>query len=155
MTTLKKENADALETERRFRELLPHLDETQVAALLDSLEELEQARVIETRTGLVMLTVTDVFGENFYLGEALAATAEVELGGVKGHATVLGEDELRAVLAAVLHAAGRRPEGGAPAERFRTELKRCAAAVERELEREARLTAATRVEFKSMAAEKA
>ncbi|CAN5702112.1 hypothetical protein BH20ACT2_BH20ACT2_06840 [soil metagenome] len=55
--------------------------------------------------GMVMLQVREpVAKERFYLGEVLVTRAEVELGGRRGWAMVMGSDRVRALAAAICDA---------------------------------------------------
>jgi phosphonate C-P lyase system protein PhnG len=139
--------------ENRFRELLPHLDEKAIERLLGFFAPLADAKLREPQTGLVMITARDAFGEKFHLGEILVSVGEIELSGIQGHATVMGDDPRKAVLAATVNAVCRHPEAEQRLASFRAELEQIAAAVGEKLARERNLIASTRVNFDSMAPE--
>lgn len=72
--------------------------------LIDALPPLE---VVENRTGLVMLPMTDtVKGASFHLGEALVAEARVRTGAAEGYGMILGHDLVTALAMAIVDAAG-------------------------------------------------
>lgn len=73
-------------------------------SLIDALGDIE---VINSRTGLVMLPMTDtVQGTDFHLGEVLVAEAQIRAGGVTGYGMVTGRDLQHAMAMAVIDAAG-------------------------------------------------
>ena len=75
-------------------------------SLIDALGEID---VINSRTGLVMLPMTDtVQGTDFHLGEVLVAEAHIRACGVTGYGMVTGRDLERAMAMAVIDAAGAR-----------------------------------------------
>ncbi|MGC9418875.1 MAG: phosphonate C-P lyase system protein PhnG [Rhodovulum sp.] len=94
-------HGEALSILARARpEALQELAET----LIDALPPLE---VIENRTGLVMLPMTDtVKGASFHLGEALVAEARVRTGSGEGYGMILGHDLVTALAMAIVDAAG-------------------------------------------------
>jgi alpha-D-ribose 1-methylphosphonate 5-triphosphate synthase subunit PhnG len=70
------------------------------------LPELEAIEVLQNRTGLVMLPMTEsVQGTTFYLGEVLVAEARVRVGPHDGYAACLGRDLQQALAIAILDAA--------------------------------------------------
>lgn len=143
------------DAERLFRKLLPRLSSAQSEALLDSFGDLEVVQAKAPRCGLVMVTAKDSFDELFHLGEALASVAEIECCGVKGCATVLGDDPGKAVLAALVDACCRSSGAEKLLAPFKKALGDCARSVEAELAAEARTLAATKASFERMAPEKA
>ena len=141
------------ELEARFRALLPHMNHEQVEALLDAVRPLELDSLEESQTGMVMLTALDAYQEPFHLGEVLVSVAEVTFDGLCGHATVMGDDTRRALLAALVSAASRHGEAESLLADFRETLVPISQSVDSALEQEATLVAATRVNFDSMAPE--
>jgi alpha-D-ribose 1-methylphosphonate 5-triphosphate synthase subunit PhnG len=72
----------------------------------DLIPELGAIDVLENRTGLVMLPMTEpVHGAAFYVGEVLVAEARVRVGGSEGYAACLGRDLEQALAIALLDAA--------------------------------------------------
>lgn len=151
VSTLTTQNPEALESD--FRKILIHLDAAQVESLFVSLAAIEFTHIQEPQTGLIMLTATDAFGEPFHLGEVLASTAEVEFEGLRGHATVMGDDGRRAVLAAAVSAISRHDDASRLLSPFQEALSAMAGAIEATQRQEAAMIAATRVKFDSMAPE--
>jgi alpha-D-ribose 1-methylphosphonate 5-triphosphate synthase subunit PhnG len=65
-------------------------------------------RVLENRTGLVMLPAQDpAQGATYFLGEVLVSEARVQLGSSVGYSACLGRDLEQAVAVALLDAAQR------------------------------------------------
>ncbi len=147
------ESAAADATENRFREILPHLSSGQVQSLLDSLSKLPAEIVSNPQTGLIMLTAKDGGGEQFYLGEVLVTTAEVKVNKSQGHATVMGDDRHKAILAATLSAACRDNATKDTLSLFKQTLGEYATEVAHMHQQERAITASTRVKFESMAEE--
>jgi alpha-D-ribose 1-methylphosphonate 5-triphosphate synthase subunit PhnG len=88
--------------------------------VLDALEDL---KVVENRTGLIMTPCRDTAaGDAFHLGEVLASEARVEIDGVTGYGVCLGRDNEQSLAMAVLDAA--------------LQLGRCTGAVEAFLQSE-------------------
>ena len=76
-----------------------------VEGLLPELEG-HGLKVLENRTGLVMLPATDTAqGARFHLGEVLVSEARVQLPGVEGYTVCLGRDLEQALVIAILDAA--------------------------------------------------
>lgn len=145
--------SDSQTLEKRFRALLPHMIMTQVDALLQTVQHLEMDSMEEPQTGLVMLTAKDAFQEPFHLGEVLVSTMEVTFDGLRGHATVMGDDTRKALLSAMINAVSRHPNRDDLLSGFQNELDAVSLTVEAALAQEASLVAATRVNFDSMAPE--
>lgn len=139
--------------EARLRAVLPDLPAEECQALLSRLEPLAIEVVGTPETGLIMLTAEDCFGEPFHLGEVLVATAEVEYQRVRAHATVLGGDLEKAVLAASVNALSRHPEAAALLQPLLEPVAQCWKRWQAQREQEDRLLAGTRVHFESMATE--
>jgi phosphonate C-P lyase system protein PhnG len=123
-----------------------------VEQFLDLLDDFSIEVVNAPESGLIMAHARDCFNVDFYLGEILVTTTEVECSGVRGHATIMGDEPLKAVLAAAVSAIVQGPQ----AEAF-TELNPLIEACEQKYEhlrlQENQLTAATKVKFESMAKE--
>ena len=76
----------------------------------DLLPDLEPhgIRVLENRTGLVMLPAQDsAQGATFHLGEVLVSEARVKVGSSEGYSACLGRDLEQALAVALLDAAQR------------------------------------------------
>jgi alpha-D-ribose 1-methylphosphonate 5-triphosphate synthase subunit PhnG len=68
--------------------------------------DLGEIQVIENRTGLVMLPMSEpVKGTTFFLGEVLVAEARVRVNQVEGYAACLGRDVEQALALALIDAA--------------------------------------------------
>jgi len=146
------EHGDA-ELNAHFRALLPGMSAAQIEALLETVAALTLDDLCEPQTGLIMLTAKDAFQASFHLGEILVSVAEVSFDGIRGHATVMGDDTRRAMLAALIHAVSRHPDAGSLLSAFRTCLERIAEDLQAARAQERALLAATRVHFDSMAPE--
>lgn len=135
-----------------FRCLLPELDNGQTEMLIDMLSELQIDIIKPPATGLIMINSRDCFDMDFHLGEILVTTAEVAVSGIQGHATVMGDEPAKALLAASVNAAIRSGQVeplvsiAEKAEALKKDL------VEKQRQ-ETLLTAATKVHFESMAKE--
>jgi phosphonate C-P lyase system protein PhnG len=147
------ESASVEEFVATVRATLPELDPQEVRRLLDRFANEPLEVVGEPSTGLVMMTLKDAFGESFHAGEVLAARAEVVFLGVRAHATVMGEEPEKAVFAAALDALVRADPEHPLLEELREAFGRTARRVLEARADEARLAAATRVRFESMAPE--
>jgi phosphonate C-P lyase system protein PhnG len=138
--------------EHTLRTLLPVLEKDEVNQLLEQLSNYPVEVIKEPETGLIMAHARDCFDVDFYLGELLATTAEVECFGVRGHATIMGDELLKAILAATVNAIMRSPQANTLTELsplFEVYMQKF-----RHLrQQESQLTAATKVNFESMAKE--
>jgi phosphonate C-P lyase system protein PhnG len=99
-----------------------------------------------------MVHARDCFDVDFYLGEVLVTTAEVECFGIRGHAKIMGDKPMMAVLAATVNALMRSRKAEISDELsqyLEIYLQRY-----RDLQQqESLLTAATKVNFESMSEE--
>ena len=102
--------------EHTLRTLLPVLEKNEVEQLLARLSDFPVEVIKAPETGLIMAHARDCFDVDFYLGELLVTTAEVECFGVRGHATIMGDEPLKAVLAATVNAIMRSPQANVLAE---------------------------------------
>lgn len=153
MICTRPESDDPVSHEEYFRSLLPAMKTEDVEDLLATVAELEMELTEKPHTGLIMLTARDAFQEQFHLGEVLVSVAETSYDGIRGHATVMGDDTRRAMLAALINAVSRHPESGVLLTAFRAKMAEISQSIESSRAREAALMAATRVNFDSMAAE--
>jgi alpha-D-ribose 1-methylphosphonate 5-triphosphate synthase subunit PhnG len=139
--------------ETSFRPLIPELTDPECRAIARCLEKWPFEVISPPGTGLIMVTATDCFETDFHLGEVLVTTAEVDLQGVRGHATVMGRRPEKADLAARINALVRSGRDGwiDAVEPLLTAVRQRLAD---RLEKEKAMTAATRVRFQSMAEER-
>ncbi|MBN1850654.1 MAG: phosphonate C-P lyase system protein PhnG [Deltaproteobacteria bacterium] len=138
--------------ERTLRNLLPIMNKEDIKQMLALLSEFPVKVVKTPESGLIMVHARDCFDVGFFLGEILVTTAEVDYFGIQGHATIMGDDPLKAVLAATLNALTRSAQTDAlnelsPLIEFYTQK------YEHLQQQEDQLTAATKVSFESMVKE--
>ena len=108
----------------------------------------------EPREELVMVQVRETAqGSLFFLGEALMTSCRVRVGDSVGLGLVLGSDRCRAYELAVADAVFSGPEAAAWSATWDGPLRAELARVEARDEREARRTAATKVDFSTMKVE--
>jgi alpha-D-ribose 1-methylphosphonate 5-triphosphate synthase subunit PhnG len=127
-------------------EILAEADGEVLASLLDLIpDEVEIVR--PPREGLVLMTCREPLGDSFHLGEVLVAECQVRFRGTTGHAMVVGGDERQALAAATVDALRSHPRPHPvlpPMEELVADVR--ARMLARRYQ-EARLAAATRVEF--------
>lgn len=108
----------------------------------------------EPREELVMVQARETAqGSLFFLGEALTTSCRVRVGDAVGLGLVLGSDRCRAYELAVVDAVFSGSAGDAWASRWDASLRAELARVEARDQREARRTAATKVDFSTMKVE--
>lgn len=108
----------------------------------------------EPREELVMVQARETAqGSLFFLGEALTTSCRVRVGDAVGLGLVLGSDRCRAYELAVVDAVFSGAAGDAWASRWDASLRAELARVEARDQREARCTAATKVDFSTMKVE--
>ena len=108
----------------------------------------------EPREELVMVQARETAqGSLFFLGEALTTSCRVRVGDAVGLGLVLGSDRCRAYELAVVDAVFSGAAGDAWASRWDASLRAELARVEARDQREARRTAATKVDFSTMKVE--
>lgn len=140
-------------TEPEFRRLLPHISHTHTEELLGTFSSLELDRLDEPETGLVMITVNDCYQHPFHLGEMLVTRAEVLFDGIPAHATVMGDNAEKALLAATFNAVLRHPQAETLCESFHAVWEPIARTTEDRVQEEQHVSATTRVAFENMAEE--
>ncbi|MDQ3305044.1 MAG: phosphonate C-P lyase system protein PhnG [Actinomycetota bacterium] len=94
-------------TRERLCELLARAEPTALADLAERCLDPgdEPVVVAGPEVGMVMMQVREpVAQERFYLGEVLVTRAEVDLGGARGWAMVMGSDRVRSLAAAICDA---------------------------------------------------
>jgi phosphonate C-P lyase system protein PhnG len=143
-------NKETLET--RFRRYLPDLKPAAVREMLEVVVRNPLRVVKEPSTGLIMIDVNDCFDTPFHLGEVLVTHAEVEYKGMRGHATVMGHEPEKAVLAASVSAI-MQIEDESILDDLWSLIIHYAKEIDADREKEATLAAATRVAFENMAKE--
>jgi alpha-D-ribose 1-methylphosphonate 5-triphosphate synthase subunit PhnG len=139
--------------EDEFRELLPELLPEETAAIGEQISHHAFDTIRPAETGLIMVTATDCFETDFHLGEILVTTAEVELDGVRGYASILGREPEKATLAAQINALMLSGKADWLTD-ISASLDPVRGRVDEKCRREAALISATRVRFESMAEEK-
>lgn len=144
----------SVEVESIFRGVLLSLKTPQIEELFQAMEPINFSSLKEPQTGLIMLTAIDGYAESFHLGEVLVSVAEITCDGYRGHATVMGDDTRRAVLAAAVNAVCQQEQAQRRLTVFHEKLLTMVRAREADQQQEAAITAATRVRFHSMAPEK-
>ena len=95
-------------TQSEYLTILTHAPAAQVKELAEAIiPQLGDIRVLQNRTGLVMLPAVDsAEGTTFHLGEVLTSEAHVRLGsGAEGYALVTGRDLEQAMAIALIDAA--------------------------------------------------
>ena len=108
----------------------------------------------EPREELVMVQARETAqGSLFFLGETLTTSCRVRVGDAVGLGLVLGSDRCRAYELAVVDAVFSGAAGDAWASRWDASLRAELARVEARDQREARRTAATKVDFSTMKVE--
>ena len=81
--------------EHTLRTLLPVLEKKEIEELVRAVCEISVEIIKSPETGLIMVQASDCFDVDFYLGEILVTTAEVECFGTRGHATVMGDEPMK------------------------------------------------------------
>ncbi len=115
----------------------------------DLLPDLEAhgLKVLENRTGLVMLPAQDTAqGATFHLGEVLVSEARVRIGSSEGYTALLGRDLEQALAVALLDAAQREKVLLERIERFLEQQDRIQTAEDQRLLRKVQ---ATRVQMET------
>jgi phosphonate C-P lyase system protein PhnG len=152
-TNEQMERQSSPELNREYiRTLLPDMSIDEIDDLIAVLP-MDSVQVITgPSTGLIMAKVRDCFDTDFYLGEVLVTRAEVSFGDLRAQATLMGDLPKHTLIAAALEALER----GGEADVIERAVKACQPAARRieQVRRiEAKLTAATCVQFESMAEE--
>ena len=103
-------------------------------------------------TGLVMAKVQDCFQTEFYLGEVLTTRAEVKFKDCRAQATVMGCNPKKSLMAAILDVMAMSGRTDI-LDRAAAVCEPAAMRIEQNVQTLSKLTAATRVQFESMAEE--
>ena len=88
-----------------FMDVLNLMDKKAVKRIAGELmgKDIEIIRFPES--GFIMMSVTDSFDTDFYLGEVLVTRAEVKMDGQRGYAMITGDDHEKVIMIAVIDAA--------------------------------------------------
>ncbi len=136
----------------KVRELLPEMTEVELDTVIEMLPMESVTVITPPTTGLIMTKVRDCFGTDFFLGEILVTRTEVGYGNERVQVTLMGNLPKHALVAGSLEVLEKNKETAT----INRALEACRCAVKR-IEKtrrtDARLTAATRVQFESMAEE--
>jgi phosphonate C-P lyase system protein PhnG len=149
-----KHDADLISDLNRedIRTLLPDMTDAEIDRVVEVLP-MESVTVIQPpTTGLIMAKVRDCFGIDFFLGEVLITRTAVSYGDRRSQVTLMGNLPKHALVAGVLEAMDKNGETAA----IDRAIQACRPAAERIIrarQAEVKLTAATRVQFESMAEE--
>jgi len=141
-----------IDHETLFRRLLSAFSAEAVREMLEVIASAPLEVVRTPASGMLMMTMQDCFATPFHLGEVLVTTAEVACNETRGHATVLGQEPDKAVLAASVNALIHDGDEAVLqkvwdlVDTHRQDLEESDARV-------ARFAAATRVSFENMAEE--
>jgi phosphonate C-P lyase system protein PhnG len=139
-------------TRKILRPLSARMTDEELDRLIEALPMSQVRMEAVPVTGLIMAKARDCFDTDFYFGEVLVTRAEVRYEHCHAQATVMGRDPKKAIVAAVLEAIAM---SGQP-DLLESALKVSQPAIERLRSDDAtisRFTAATRVQFESMAEE--
>lgn len=140
------------EIEQTLRSILSTMAPAQVEELSDILDCVPVQILRGPETGVIMATASDCFNVQFYLGEVLVTTAEVDCDGNRGHATILGDEPVKSVVAATVSAVLRTDRWDCISD-IRNFVEKHKMKIMETGQKEGMLTAATRVRFESMAEE--
>ncbi len=140
-----------LETE--FRSYLPRVSAEETRSLLETFGSMDVGDLQEPETGLVMLTALDCYTHPFHLGELLVTQAEVTVDGVRAHATVMGDQAEKAILAATLNGALRHTEAERLTREFVAGWTTLLPGIQERRDEEMGVAATTKVAFENMAEE--
>lgn len=141
-----------IDIEHTLRTLLPVLERKEIEELMKAVSEIPVEVIKSPETGLIMMQANDCFDVDFYLGEILVTTAEVECFSTRGHATIMGDEPLKAILAATVSAIVQSNKKKC-LESLTPLLNNYTKRFARIRAQENLLTASTRVNFESMAEE--
>jgi len=135
-----------------IRQLLVNMTDHEIDKLAEALP-LDAVTVLSPPvTGLVMAKVQDCFRTEFYLGEILTTRAEVQFEDCRAQATVMGRNPKKSLVAAILDVMAM---SGCMdiLDRAADVCEPAAKRIEQQAQTLSKLTAATRVQFESMAEE--
>ena len=129
--------------------IIDTVDDHRMGWLLDLLRETDLEIHQQPATGLLMMTVKDSFNTPFHLGEILVTTAEVMWQGNKAHAMVMGDRPTAALVLAALELVPAMGDSELK-NRLQAMVQTFSMEAAEERLRQAKMTAATRVNFESM-----
>jgi phosphonate C-P lyase system protein PhnG len=135
-----------------IRSHLSEMTEEEIETLILALPMEQVELLTPPETGLIMARVNDCFDTDFYLGEVLVTRTEVNYGDHRAQSTIMGNLPKHAIVAATLDVLRLSGESNT----IENAANACAPAMDRigmKQRLDARLVAATRVQFESMAEE--
>jgi phosphonate C-P lyase system protein PhnG len=135
-----------------IRRHLSEMTEEEIDNLISALPMEQVELLTPPQTGLIMARVNDCFDTDFYVGEILVTRTEVSYGDHRAQGTIMGNLPKHAIVAATLDVLKISGE----ADTLENAAAACAPAMDRigrKQRLDARLVAATRVQFESMAEE--
>ena len=136
----------------RVRALLPEMSSDELDSVIENLPMDSVTVITPPTTGLIMAKVRDCFQIDFFLGEVLVTRTEVSYGDERAQVTLMGNLPKHALVAGTLEVLDKNKEVST----IERVLEACRSAITRidnARRTEAKLTAATRVQFESMAEE--
>jgi len=131
---------------------MPYIPTDACQSLLEQLASDEIALLQAPETGLMMMTITDSTDSDFFLGEVLVTTAEIEYRGRRAQGRIMGDEPEKALLLAVIEAM-MLSEDPVGMKRILETLAGWTKIADAVIATEARLAASTRVSFDSMTVE--
>jgi phosphonate C-P lyase system protein PhnG len=140
------------EIEEGLPSILSGMAAAEMEALTDILGSVPVRIVRGPETGVIMARACDCFDVEFCLGEVLVTTTEVDCDGIRGHATILGDEPMKSVIAATASAILKSTHQDCICD-IRRFVEKYMKKVMEICHKEALLTAATRVRFDSMSEE--
>ena len=130
--------------------LINTMDDEKVEHLLTLFADVDMTVTRPPQSGLIMLTATDCFETDFYLGEVLVTEARIIFSGCEGFGMVSGEAPRRALARAAADAVLRCPGQSKIQDRLLACLQQEELKQEIRLAEDAALIAATKVNFDLM-----
>ena len=135
-----------------LQDIISDTDEDLISSLMGMLSDMDFEVVTPPALGLIMMNVKDSTDTIFHLGEVLVTQASVNWKDTIGHGCVVGHREDAAMVLACLDAL-TRSELYEPNDDLFIAIKRIHRKVLGRRQNDARITATTRVDFRSMAEE--
>lgn len=132
-----------------FHLAITKMDDSAIKELMQILLTEEINITKPPQTGLLMMTVSDSFDTDFYLGEILVTEAEVESRTKTGYAMVIGDESEMAVLAASVDAV-MQGDNEDLKKQIRVFVSEQMEKINSTKEKESALIAKTKVSFESM-----
>lgn len=139
-------------TQQQIQLAIIHSDEAILNQILTRLSPLPIEIVSAPESGLIMMNSLDSCEEQFYLGEVLVTQAEIKYKTCMGYSMVIGDNHEKALCLAALEAVLQTDERPLIDDLYKL-LWKAWLKTENELKTESSLSAATKVNFESMAEE--